>query len=138
MYFVSHAMSLEKVSAITDAYQALYSMSWKIMLAIVLSHPVLPRNFPSGYFSDCKIMAFEQSHPWLPILLIHFFVYLFPILVQSRCLQLAVQVSLFQFRQEPGQSVKADVYVKEYAWDVGNQNPVYSELSQQPPVTLWK
>lgn len=54
----------------------------------------------------------------------------------SSHLQLAVQVWLFQFRQRPDQSVKADVYVKEYDWDVGNQNPVYSELSQQPSVTL--
>ena len=136
--FVSHAMSLERVSARTDAYQALYSMSWKMMLAIVLTDSVLPRSLPSGYFSDCQTTAFEKRHLWLPVLLIHIFVCLFPILVPGSHLQLAVEVWHFQFRQTPVQSVKADVYVKEYDWDVGFQNPVYSELSQQPSVTLCK
>lgn len=131
-------MSLERVYARTDAYQALYSMSWKIMLAIVLPHSVLPRNSPPSYFPDCRIVVFEQSHPWLPILFIHSFVYLFPILVPSSRSPSAGSSGMAFSVQMPGQSVQADVYVKEYAWDEGNQKSVYPELPQQPSVTLCK
>lgn len=55
------------------------------MPSIVLSDSVLPRNFPSNSFSD-----FEQSYPRFRVLLVHIFVYLFPILVPSSHLQLIV------------------------------------------------